>query len=110
MLPEVVSTVMPETVRLENPGFHMEYHRNHYGTVAGMRMLSAIQTAESQKTLRIHSDNANVDCQPNDRFTENITNPQRECEFGVPAKLSNHRKHYGTSARMRILSASQTLE
>ena len=84
--------------------------RKHYGSVARMRILRVSQTLETQKTLRIRSDSANFEGQPNVRITENTTDAQRECEFRGTAKRSNHRKHYGCTARVQILRDSQAFE
>ena len=44
---------------------------------AEMRMLSAMERSETQKTLKIRSDNANVECYGKLQNTENITDLQR---------------------------------
>ena len=55
----------------------MPKHRKHYGCAAIMRFLNAIESLETQKILRMRSDNANFECQRKPRNTENITEPQR---------------------------------
>ena len=57
-----------------------------------LRTFSARENSETQKTLQIHSDNANVECYVTLRNTENITDPQRTYQFGVPGKAQNTQK------------------
>jgi hypothetical protein len=80
----------------------MPKRRKHYGCAAIMRFLSASESPETQKILRMRSDNANFECQRKRRNTENTTDPQRECEFAIFAKPPKTKKHYGIAVKMRI--------
>jgi hypothetical protein len=60
-----------------------------------------------QNSLRNRSENANFEFQQGAWNAEFTTEPQRECEFRVPARGLKCRIHYGTAAGMRISSASQ---
>jgi hypothetical protein len=84
--------------------------RIHYGTTARMRILSSSKGLVMQNSLRNRSGNANSECQQGAWNAEFTTEPQRECEFRVPARGLECRIHYGTAARMRILSSSKGLE
>jgi len=72
--------------------FWVQECRIHYGSAARMQILST----RTQTSLWIRSENANFECK-NAEFT---MDPQRECEFWV----QECRIHYGSAARMRILS------
>ena len=71
-------------------------------------MLSDMERSETQKTLQVLSDNANFECHGTLRNSENTTDPQRKCEFGVPRKAPKHRKPYRSTAKMQIVSARET--
>ena len=75
-----------------------------------LRIVRASESPETQKTLRIGSDNANFECQRKRRNTENTTDPQRECEFAIFANHPKAEKHYGIAAKMRIVSAREMSE
>ena len=62
-----------------------------------------------QNLLQIHSENVNLECQRSAWNAEFTVDPQRECECSVPAERVQCRTYYGSSARMRIWSASEAL-
>ena len=66
------------------------------------------ESYETQKTLQIPNGNTKFECQGKLRTIKSITDPQWKCEFLVPWEAPKQRKLYRSSARMRMLSAMES--
>ena len=91
--------VMIMSIRIRSDNANLECHR-----VRGIK-----------NCLRIHNEKANLECQRGALNAELTTDPQRECDFGVPLRIHSGvparrlecRTHYGSTARMRILECQR---